>query len=398
MPGLIAPAHTISEMPRTGYAGRVLLADDDPSLRTALSRILARNGYVVTTAADGGQALNELKAGHRFDVVVSDLDMPGADGLSLLRTVRGNDLHLPVVLLTGSPALASAVAAVEYGAFRYLTKPASPAVLLDVVGRAVQRYRLAPVRREAARELEGQPRAQNDGMRAHFGSALGSLWMATQPIVSWRTRAIFAYEALVRNDDPVLRDPCALFDVAEKIRHTTTLGRAIRSRVAESMSMLPPSCPMFLNVHASDLEDPDLLSEDGVLSPFAGQVVLEITERTGLDQVGNIALCLTRLRKLGYRIALDDLGTGYAGLSSLAQLEPDIVKVDMSLVRGIDSSSLKQKLFRTVTSLCNDLGVTLIAEGVETPGERDCAVALGGDLFQGFLFAHPGPGFPPARY
>jgi EAL domain-containing protein (putative c-di-GMP-specific phosphodiesterase class I) len=103
---------------------------------------------------------------------------------------------------------------------------------------------------------------------------------------------------------------------------------------------------------------------------------------------------VTRLRTLGYRIAIDDLGAGYAGLTSFAQLEPEVVKVDMSLVRGIDGSPMKQKLVRSIISLCTELGIQLVAEGIETPGERDSLISLGGDLCQGYLFARPGRGFP----
>src|SRR5258705_103085 len=80
---------------------------------------------------------------------------------------------------------------------------------------------------------------------------------------------------------------------------------------------------------------------------------------------------------------------GYAGLSSFALLEPEIVKVDMSLVRGIHTSPVKQKLFRSFAKLCREFGTELIAEGVEVAEERDCLSSLGGDLFQGYLFARP---------
>ena len=93
---------------------------------------------------------------------------------------------------------------------------------------------------------------------------------------------------------------------------------------------------------------------------------------------------------------VDDLGAGYAGLTSFAQLEPEVVKVDMSLIRGLDSSPTKQKLLRSIVGLCRDLEIKMIAEGIETPEERDTLVLLGGDLCQGYLFAKPGRGFPTA--
>jgi len=105
---------------------------------------------------------------------------------------------------------------------------------------------------------------------------------------------------------------------------------------------------------------------------------------------------MEQLRGMGYRIAVDDLGAGYAGLTSFAQLEPEVVKVDMSLVRGVDASATKQKLLGSIIGLCHDLDIQIIAEGIETEAERDTVVRLGGDLCQGYLFARPGKPFPVA--
>jgi EAL domain-containing protein (putative c-di-GMP-specific phosphodiesterase class I) len=104
------------------------------------------------------------------------------------------------------------------------------------------------------------------------------------------------------------------------------------------------------------------------------------------------------LRKQGYRVAVDDLGAGYAGLSSFALLEPEIVKLDVSLLRDIDQSPVKQKLVASMTALCKDMGFLVVAEGIETPAERDCVISLGCDLLQGFLFARPGRPFPAASW
>ena len=89
------------------------------------------------------------------------------------------------------------------------------------------------------------------------------------------------------------------------------------------------------------IDDHELFSPAAPLSRIASRVVLEITERASLDELGDVAPRLAQLRGLGFRIAIDDLGAGYAGLTSFAQLEPEVVKVDMSLVRGIDSSDRK---------------------------------------------------------
>jgi EAL domain-containing protein (putative c-di-GMP-specific phosphodiesterase class I) len=127
---------------------------------------------------------------------------------------------------------------------------------------------------------------------------------------------------------------------------------------------------------------------------LADRVVLEITERASLDGVDDARNKVARLRKMGFRIAVDDLGAGYAGLTSFATLEPEFVKLDMTLVRGIDQSPTKQKLVRSVSGLCKELGMMVVGEGVETRAERDILVGCGCDLLQGYLIARPDRPFP----
>ncbi len=98
---------------------------------------------------------------------------------------------------------------------------------------------------------------------------------------------------------------------------------------------------------------------------------------------------LAELKLRGFRVAIDDLGAGHAGLQSFALLEPDIVKLDLDLVRSIDQSHTRQRLAAGLIELCHDLGAVVVAEGVESVAERDQLLELGCDLMQGFLFAHP---------
>jgi EAL domain-containing protein (putative c-di-GMP-specific phosphodiesterase class I) len=151
---------------------------------------------------------------------------------------------------------------------------------------------------------------------------------------------------------------------------------------------------VFVNLHARDLLDEALRSRESPLAALANRVVFEVTERASLDQVHDVRGKISELRQLGYRIAIDDLGAGYAGLNSFASLEPEFVKLDMTLVRDIDKSHTKEKLVRSMTSVCKELGIQVVAEGVETRQERDLLVALGADFLQGYLLAKPGKPFP----
>lgn len=156
----------------------------------------------------------------------------------------------------------------------------------------------------------------------------------------------------------------------------------------------PTDALLFVNLHALDLMDEALLSPTSPLSAVADCVVLEVTERTSLDEVTDPRPRIAELRRMGFRIAIDDLGAGYAGLTSFATLEPEFVKLDMSLVRDVHKSPMKEKLVGSITSLCKELGMMVVAEGVETALERDMLVALGCDLLQGYLLAMPGRPFP----
>jgi EAL domain-containing protein (putative c-di-GMP-specific phosphodiesterase class I)/CheY-like chemotaxis protein len=376
-------------------ASEIMIVDDEPITARGYARALTSAGYKVTVAGAGREGATLARSKH-FDAIVSDISMPDMDGLALLRDIRQSDLDVPMIFMTGSPALETAMEAIEYGAFRYLLKPVPLDSLLEVVHRAVAVHKLARVRREASalKELEGKQLGDRAGLEARFTSAVDKLWVAAQPIVSWSGRSIFAYETLLRTDEPTLRSPLDFFDAAERLGKAAELGRIIRRHVAALIGGTRPAGHVFVNLHPADLEDPELYAEDGALTPFASQVVLEITERAALDGIHELGSRVTQLRKFGYRIAIDDLGAGYAGLTSFAQLEPEVVKVDMSLVRGIDKSPVKQKLVRSIIALCTELGIQLVAEGIETPEERDALINLGGDLCQGYLFAKPGRGFP----
>jgi EAL domain-containing protein (putative c-di-GMP-specific phosphodiesterase class I) len=152
-----------------------------------------------------------------------------------------------------------------------------------------------------------------------------------------------------------------------------------------------------VNLHTQDLLDSDLFDSERPLARMAPQVVLEITERASLHHIRDVQPRIARLRAMGFRIAVDDLGAGYAGLTTFAQLEPEVVKLDMSLVRGVHMQPTKQTLVRTMISMCRELGMQVVAEGIETPEERDAIVEAGCDLLQGYLFAKPARGFPPVN-
>ena len=380
--------------------GRILVVDDEPGLRHMLSDLLTEEGYRVTARANGRAALEALRGGS-YDAILSDIRMPDMDGLHLLRAVRESDLDLPVVLFTGTPSLETAVEAMEWGALQYLSKPVSTGKLLEVTQRAVKLGALARLKRQALTAM-GSDHLVGDraGLEASFTRALASVFMAYQPIVSAKEGSLFGHEALLRTPEPVFPHPGAFIDAAERLGRLPDLGRTVRAAVATLLNSGALPGGAFVNLHPLDLTDPGLFDPNAPLSAFASRVTLEITERASLEKIVDVAGCVRSLRALGYKIAIDDLGAGYAGLTSFVALTPDVVKLDMGLVRGLDSDPLKQKLVGSMVTLCRELGALVVAEGIETEGERLAAVSAGCDLLQGFLLGRPlpiplGPGAPP---
>jgi EAL domain-containing protein (putative c-di-GMP-specific phosphodiesterase class I) len=227
--------------------------------------------------------------------------------------------------------------------------------------------------------------------------ALESLWMAYQPIVHASTGSLFGYEALLRSDDPELSSPGAFLDAAEKLGRLHDVGRAVRRKSLEPMHGAPLDALLFINLHPYELNDPTLTSPSAALIAMAPRVVLEITERASLEAIDDLPSRVDRLRELGFRLAIDDLGAGYSGLTSFARLEPEFVKLDLSLVRDVHKNPIKRKLVRSMTVLCKDMGIAVVAEGIEVVEERDTIVELGCDLLQGYLFAKPGKAFPQVQ-
>jgi EAL domain-containing protein (putative c-di-GMP-specific phosphodiesterase class I)/CheY-like chemotaxis protein len=373
--------------------GHVLVVDDDDDLRDTCAEVLAAAGYRVDTAADGAAAMNLIWM-TPLDVVLTDIAMPGMDGLQLLRSVRARDLDVPVLLMTGDPTVETAVQALEHGALKYLRKPIQEADLIAAVEHAVRLHRMAMLKREALTHLGARDKLLGDraSLEAGLGRALATLRMAYQPIVRADDRRVYGYEALVRVEEPTLPNPGALFDAAERLGCVTELGRAIRETVAasmENMDGLADGIIVFVNLHSIELSDDALFAPDSPLSKHAKSVVLEITERASLEATPDLRRRVSELRGLGYKIAVDDLGAGYAGLTSFAALEPEVVKLDMTLVRGVDHEPIRRKLVGSMTELCRQLGILVVAEGVETEAERDALVDLRCDLLQGYLFGRP---------
>jgi EAL domain-containing protein (putative c-di-GMP-specific phosphodiesterase class I) len=214
---------------------------------------------------------------------------------------------------------------------------------------------------------------------------------AYQPIVDTETGGLFAYEALVRG-----RDGESAASVLGRVpaQQLHQFDRAARIQALELAARLGLDTRLSLNFLPRSLEEfPDAVSATleaakKIRMPL-GNVILEVTEGEAVHNPSDFAARMNDYRAQGIRVAIDDFGAGYAGLSLLAEFQPDVVKLDMQLVRAIDSKGPRQAIVRAVLQVCDDLGIDVIAEGVETEPEYRWFRRAGVHLFQGFYFGRP---------
>ena len=344
--------------PISRVRGRLLVVDDDPQLLKSMRRTLTRLGFSVDTAPDGRAATEQLSS-NEYHCVISDISMPELGGIGLLSAIREHDFDVPVILVTGEPAVDTAVQAVEHGALHYLSKPVDFGQLERVIEKGMREGdRLRTLRQSSQVELRVAALDAEQSDREHqelgdnLNRTLDKMWMAFQPIVRVNDGSIYGHEALLRSDEKVLPHPGAIIEAAEELGRLCELGQRIRSEIATTYQSRNREDYVFVNLHPRDLQDPALFAPDAPLNAIAENVVLEITERSTLDAVSDFPKRIAELREKGYRIAIDDLGSGYAGLNSLAMLEPDIVKLDMTLIRDVHKHVTKQKLIRSFTNVC----------------------------------------------
>ena len=313
--------------------------------------------------------------------------MPYVSGIDVLREVRRIGHHdVPVILMSAAPTIATTTLAIEYGAFRYLVKPFDMAHLAKLVSQATHARALAKLRREAhaVGSATSTEAADLAGTSARFEKALAVLWMAYQPIVDAKG-APYGDEALMRADEPSMNNPGLILDAATQLSRIDALGRRVRALAAEGAG---PGF-LFVNLHPEDLLDDDLVDPSAPLTEMAARVVLEVTERAALPSSAELTARIGMLRELGFRLAIDDIGAGYSGLTSFTEIMPEVVKIDMSLVRDVHRSVLKQRTIRALCTLCHEVGTLVVGEGIESEDEQACLVELGCDLLQGYRIGRP---------
>ena len=223
----------------------------------------------------------------------------------------------------------------------------------------------------------------------------GQITMLFQPIYDFKKGSVLAWEALARGPRGCdFENPSLLFDFAEQTGQLFILEQACRARAMQTVGTLGPGQRLFLNIHPRAVVDPnfttgktlELIRKHG-LEP--DNIVFEITERHSIKDFTSFHKTLDHYRSQGFKIAVDDAGTGYSGLSTIAALKPDFIKVDMSLIRDVDKDPVRRALMETMVTLAGRIGSEIIAEGIESKGEASALIEIGVHYGQGYFLSRP---------
>lgn len=222
-----------------------------------------------------------------------------------------------------------------------------------------------------------------------------------QPIVDLKSGKALGYESLIRVDHTPPISPLELFAKAEEAGGVEKLSATCRNLGLALAEKIEPHQMLFINIHPSELSTSDFL-EPGRYPPsilkHSKRIVFEVTERAAIKDLTSLKARMGPLRKAGFRVAVDDLGSGYATLETVAEMAPEFVKLDISLVRGIAESHIKQALVRNLLRFLEEVGAHPVAEGIETKAQLHTLVSLGCHSGQGYLFAAPALPFPQVHF
>lgn len=332
-----------------------------------------------------------MAAGTRYAAVVLDSDLPGGlSGVQVGAHIRELQPACMRILAVERAQREEAARAFHFGEVqRLLAKPFQAEALEQAVAAALETAKQFADFVESQRDAGAADRMFQECLDNHH------LSLVVQPILRGRERKPFAVECLLRSKHPVLPSPLAVLDAVERCDRVIDLGREVNRMAGEWARRLPPDLHLFVNTHCAQFQVADLHAHFEPLLPVANRVVLEITERAPLSTVPQWEAAVQELTDAGFRIAIDDLGSGYNGLVMLADLHPSFIKMDMSITRNIDRDPRKQRLVHLLSNFAAATSAELVAEGVESKAECDTLLEQGAQLLQGYLFAKPSATYEP---
>jgi EAL domain-containing protein (putative c-di-GMP-specific phosphodiesterase class I) len=212
--------------------------------------------------------------------------------------------------------------------------------------------------------------------------------MVFQPVFELQGGDRVAVEALARFPGPPLQSPSRWFDRAEQLTLLVELELACVRSALECLGQLPDGVRLSINVSPRTAITAELA---GLVSPVGGRIILELTEHAPVDDYAPLKESVERLRQSGVCIAVDDVGAGFASLRHVVRLTPDIVKLDLSLTRELETDSTSRALASALVTFCRRIGATVVAEGIESLAVLTLLRGLGVRQGQGYYLGRPAP-------
>lgn len=366
--------------------------------------------YDRVVACQAEEAMRQIGGALPAGTRLAQLGIHGAELIAVLpEQPGGKDVDTPYVQARARELEAALRTLFESGEFLTLAPRMEPQVgfaflsenpyyrFERLVYRAVEEARSQPVRRHERilRTWGGeiQQVIRDGGIRVHY-----------QPIVDLTNLRVIGYEALSRGPaGTALESPAVLFELSREAGIAAELDRLCRRTAIDSARGIGAGRKIFLNTRADLLADPEWRDGEierrlGALDLNPSDVVVEIPEPSASTDDGALAERVRGLKERGFLIALDDIGTGYSGVGSIERLRPDFLKVDISLVRRIDTSLIQQDVLGSLVTIGGRAGAEVIAEGIESQDELEYLRIHGARYGQGFLFSEAVPTMLPGPF
>lgn len=355
----------------------IWLIDDEAGVRVTVKRWLTHLGYQVEVFEEGVALLETITQQRSLPaLIICDADMPGMTGLEVLSSVSQLAPQVKRLLYTAREPSRWVIEAFNQGLIhRFIDKSQGPESLKQCLEELLQEQEERGQQLQALDELLDQRLIQ----------------LFLQPIFCAQTRVIEASEALMRSKHPRFRGPLDILEATQLAQKEFELQKLLTSLSREIREELPSNIKLFMNIDPIIFGQPDRLDEvfDEVY-PYASSIVLELTERGQL--CGNAWVeSVNYLRGRGFEIALDDLGAGYNSLGAVAAVSPEIIKLDISLVSNLHSSSPKREMVRLLSEYALRHQIKTVAEGIELAEEAAVCTELGIKWLQGYHLERPIP-------
>jgi EAL domain-containing protein (putative c-di-GMP-specific phosphodiesterase class I)/DNA-binding NarL/FixJ family response regulator len=379
---------------------RVLVADDEDSVLAVLESLIESDpGLDLVGMVKDAEAAIDAAEHEQPDVALVDVRMPGGGGVRAAREIRRRCPATRVIALSAFEDRETVLAMLRAGALAYVAKGDSTREILRAIRRSTSdSASLSPnVVGDVADAL-----AEYHAYRMRSSSIYGrrvrrirdvlddaSVSTVFQPIVNLIDGHVVGVEALARFPGRPRRSPDAWFAEAANVGLLVELETlALRHAVTE-VDRLPRDVYLAVNVSPQTLCSPEL---DRVIAGVdVERIVVELTEQAPVEDYDELIDRLRELRASGVRIAIDDAGAGFVTLRHVLRMAPDIMKLDLTLVREIDNDANRRAVVSTLLPFAAAMGATLVAKGVETEAQLETLRSIGVEVGQGFLLGRPGP-------